>query len=395
MPITGAKPAGNSAMQRAFRGARLACCGVFLALISCAAPGPPMPPHPPIPEAVTDLQVRQQGDAVVLSFTLPKKTVEGEALEHNPQVEILRGEAPKKPPPQPPRTAVYTIPGQLVDTYLSGGRVEFTDPLPPQEFAKLAGRQLVYAVRTSESKRASSEESNAAGIAPRPTPLAITDLSAQVTRTAIVLHWTAPAATASGAPLPPLGGYHVYRAEAAAQTAAGGATGPESAPPAAAPSLEGVTATTDYRDADFQFGHTYFYTVRSVAQYDTGAIESADSNRVVVRPEDIFPPSAPEGVTAVAVPATASVPEHAELSWRINPETDVSGYNVYRMGTEGEGRERLNKELLLVPVFRDMSTVGGKRYSYTVTAVSRAGLEGPPSKAVSIEMPAPGGGAQP
>jgi len=95
-----------------------------LCLSGCAAPGEPTPPRPVVPEAVTDLAVRQLGDAAVLTFTLPKNSTERHALAEKPVIEIFRAlESPGAGTAahNPPRDLVYTIPRALVDTYLTGG----------------------------------------------------------------------------------------------------------------------------------------------------------------------------------------------------------------------------------------------------------------------------------
>jgi fibronectin type 3 domain-containing protein len=110
-----------------------------------------------------------------------------------------------------------------------------------------------------------------------------------------------------------------------------------------------------------------------------------------VTPRDTFPPAAPQGLVVILVPATPGTAAHLELSWGISPETDLAGYHVYRSeqeitGASGRG-ERLNRELLLSPTFRDMSVLPGRHYTYRVTAVDRAGNESPLSTAASEEVP--------
>jgi fibronectin type 3 domain-containing protein len=117
-------------------------------------------------------------------------------------------------------------------------------------------------------------------------------------------------------------------------------------------------------------------------------LESADSNSIIVTPKDIFPPSTPQGLVVVLVPAQGESPAHLELSWAISAETDVAGYNVFRSELDGVAGTRLNTDLLRTPAFRDTSTVPGRRYSYSVTAVDRAGNESPASDAVSAGIPA-------
>jgi fibronectin type 3 domain-containing protein len=89
----------------------------------------------------------------------------------------------------------------------------------------------------------------------------------------------------------------------------------------------------------------------------------------------------------VFVPATGNVPAHLELSWAINSETDIAGYNVYRTEQVDFPGTRVNAELLLTPAFRDMNAVPGRRYSYSVTAVDRSGNESPASAAVVAGIP--------
>jgi len=178
----------------------------FLLLTSCGAPGDPQPPRPPIPTAVTDLGARQTGDSVVLTFTLPKKTVEGDPLDALPDVEIFRAFVPARG--QAPRTSgqavretlaqVYTIPSAVVDTYLTDDRMRFADPLKAADIAEHSGEQMAYMVRTRASKRAASADSNRAMVRVFPVPEAIDDLTANVTEPAVELRWTPPERTTSG-----------------------------------------------------------------------------------------------------------------------------------------------------------------------------------------------------
>jgi hypothetical protein len=368
------------------RAPRALLCFVFFLLASCAAPGDPTPRHPPIPAAITDLSAQQSGDSVLLSFTLPTKTAGGKALPQPVQVEIFR--AIETGAPAPPQSIAYTVPAQLVGGYTTEGRVTYPDPIHADDFAKLAGARLVYSVRISISKHASSPDSNLASIQPLPSLAPISDFAAQVSREGVELTWSAPSATPSGASLPPLGGYRIYRAEVAPESAASAAADPASARLVAPLAPLNAAAAPPYRDTQFEFGLSYLYSVRSIAQYGSGPVESANSNLLIVAPRDIFPPAAPLGLAVLQVPATAAAPAHVELSWNISPETDVAGYNVYRAGGAGESGTRMNPALLPVPVFRDMSAIPGHVYLYSVTAVSRTGFESPRSAPVSFEAPA-------
>jgi hypothetical protein len=367
-------------------------CFFFLALwlclvTGCAAPGEPTPPRPPVPETIADLAVRQAGEGVVLTFTLPRKTVEGQPLAEPPAVEIYRGFFPAGAGPSKLTTRlVYTIPSALVDTYLTEGHVKFFDPLKPEELAGHAGEQAVYMVRTRASKRRASADSKVAAVRVYPVPERIGDLRAEVTETAIELSWSPPRRTSAGAPLESLAGYRVYRAEVESGAEATAAQDASKAKLKTPLEMLAPTSTPTFRDTQFEFGHTYLYTVRSVAQYGSDSAESADSQPVIVTPRDIFPPAAPKGLEAIFVPVTAGAATHLELSWDISPESDLAGYHVYRSELPESPGERLTQELLLAPVFRDMSVAPGRRYTYRVSAVDRAGNESTLSAPVSVEV---------
>lgn len=339
------------------------------AVAGCGAPGEPEPPKPIVPQPVADLAARQQGDTVILTFTLPARSTENENLDGVPTVEIYRGmlaagEAGHKTTTH----LVYTIPAALVDTYLSGEHLEFRDPFHTDDLAREAGASMVYMVRTNVSRRHDSADSNIAETQIYPVPAPPVALRAVVTEHAIEVAWDAPAA-ASG-----ISGYRVYRGELASDS-----------PPnetdlakmkfVSPLALAGPASETAFDDAQFEFGHTYVYIVRSVAQYGPNEVESDDSAPAIVTPRDTFPPAAPRGLEAIYVPATAGAPADIELSWDISPESDLAGYNVYRSEQPGTRGQRLNPELLPSPAFRDIQVAADKHYFYSVSAVDRAGNE--------------------
>jgi hypothetical protein len=354
---------------------------------SCAAPGEPTPPRPPVPQAIADLAVRQVGDGVMLTFTLPRRSVDGAVLAEPPAVEIYRGFlAAGAATGKLSTRLVYTVPSALVDN-LREGRMQFLDPLKPEELASHSGEQVVYLVRTRASKKRASADSNVAAVRVYPVAERITDLRAQVTETAIELSWSPPQRTSAGVPLESLAGYRIYRAEVEPGAEAAAAQEPLKTRLRAPLERLASAPSSAFLDTQFEFGHTYLYTVRSVVQYESNSAESADSSPLVITARDVFPPAAPKGLEVIFVPATSSVPAHLELSWSINTETDLAGYNVYRSAQLDTLGQRLNAELLPAPVFRDMSVAPGQRYTYRVTAVDRAGNESRPSEPASAEVP--------
>jgi hypothetical protein len=351
--------------------------GLVLFSIGCASPSEPLERKPVVAEKITDLSAVQTGNDVVLSFTLPTETVDRRPLTQPLSVEIYRsvGAPGANSAAQP--ALVATIPSGEVAQYSTEGRVRYVDRLKADDFAgldDLAGAS--YSIRTRASVKQDSDSSNVASLRIRPAYEPITDLKAEVTRSAIILTWAPPAKTLTGQ-APPVAGYQIYRGE----------TGKEAA---AVPPLVriGETSAPTFQDTQFEFGQTYLYAVRSVVGSGSEAIESDDSNLVTLTPRDTFPPAAPTGLVVALVPQQAGTAGQLELSWAISPETEVAGYNVYRSEQPGARGERLNSELLLTPAFRDMNVEPGHRYLYTVTAVDRFGNESAPSEVVAESVPA-------
>jgi hypothetical protein len=369
----------------------------------CASPGEPLERKALVPTPIMDLAAAQQDDTVILTFTMPKESIDHRPLKELPAIEIYRafspaassGEAGSSATATSPPPALYvTIPGAMVDHYAERGFVRYIDLLKAEDFAQHAGWVAEYVVRTRTSPKKYSADSNREDLRIFPAAEPIDDVKAEVTHSAVVLTWTPPRMTLAG-PVPSLSGYRIYRAEEVEATAAANADA--NAAKAAAngesrkakyPLLKiGESETATFRDTQAEFDKTYVYSVRSVVPYPGASLESADSNSVVVTPKDIFPPSQPQGLVVVLVPAQTDAPASLDLSWAISPETDIAGYNVYRSEQAGVPGARLNGELLLTPAFRDMNAVPGRRYFYTVTAVDRSGNESPASAAVSSSAP--------
>jgi len=346
--------------------------------------------------------VVQQGHRVILTLTLPKKTTDAKALPADPSVEIYRQVVPAgakiaATPTFSPGDLAVTIPSAMVSHYADARQFQFPFELKTGSVAEPAGERTMFMVRTRVSEKKASADSNAASLhLYEPFPAAT--ITAKITHDAIILSgWgvTLPAAPGGNAASDENAAdahYRVYRGEIAAggeATAGGEGTQVTEAP--AQPHLEQIAelplTTMTYEDANFTFGHTYVYSVRSVAKYGSSWVESDDSNLLPVTPKDVFPPAAPQGLVIVFVPATADVPAHLELSWSISAETDLAGYDIYRKGQDEETGHKLNDRPLLTPSYRDMSIQPGRSYSYTVRAVDRAGNESPASEPASIDVP--------
>jgi hypothetical protein len=368
---------------------------VFLFLAGCASPGEPIERKPPIPEPVKDLAAAQSGNDVILTFTLPTEAIDHRQLVQTPTVEVYRDFLPTAAAGAPVSSVgsnpalLVTIPPSLVNKNASNGTVRYSDSLTANDFAQHPDATAEYMVRTRESGKKSSPDSNLAELRVYPAPLPIDDVSTVFTRSAVDLTWTPPQKTPVGAS-PAIASYRIYRGEIDA------ASGLESGAAASSENLKlkaplvriGESDSPAFSDAQAVLDTPYVYTVRSVVQYSGASVESSDSNFAAIIPRDLLPPAAPQGLLVVPVPAQGDAAAHLELSWAISPEPDIAGYYVYRSDSQGTRGTRQNQDLLLTPAFRDISVGPGKRYFYSVTAVDRSGNESPASEVVSGDVPA-------
>jgi hypothetical protein len=367
-------------------------------LYGCAAPGDPIERKPPTPIPVADLATSQSGNDVIITFTLPRDSVEKREILKPISVDVYRNFEPV-PPANPPAAAVaptkptllLTIPPAMVDRYTVQGQIRFVDSLRAEDLAP-GGREAIYLVRVFVSPKKLSANSNVAALTVYPSANPIADLRAEFQRAGVALSWTPPEKTLIST-APNIASYRVYRAEIeSAQNAS--ATSPAArgteAPNTKVPFARIAEPTfPPYIDTQTELGKTYVYSVRSVAQYPGVQIESLDSNFATITPKDVFPPPAPQDLVVAFVPAVDGTPAYLDLSWSINAATDIAGYNVYRSEEASGPGTRVNSELLLTPAFRDMNAVPGRTYFYTVTAVDRSGNESPASPPVSGSFPAP------
>jgi hypothetical protein len=358
-----------------------------MTIAGCGAPGEPQPPIPPTPIAVTDLIARQAGDAVVLTFSMPGRGILGEKLKDVPTFEVLRGGLkPDGTVNAKSFRVVDTVPGTLVANYLQQGKVQFRDPIAPDDARKLSGQTLVYEVRTRATAKKTSDPSNDARVVFYAVPPPIDSLTAEVTPRGILLKWSPPK-SAPGSDKPAnVTEYHVYRGELDPAAASVGTAKDLTTWKSPLVQIASVTSP-EYLDSGFDYGKTYAYVVRSLIVVQGSPIESGDSVPAIVTPKDTFPPEAPQGLVATVIPGQAPGSFAVELSWSINVEADMAGYRVYRSETEGSRGQLLSTELLPTPTYRDASVGPDRRYWYTVTAVDRAGNESTDSAALVVEIP--------
>ncbi len=173
----------------------------------------------------------------------------------------------------------------MVANYSEKDHVRVVNSLDANDLAPHVGWTASYSVRTRASAKKESADSNRASVRVYPAPDPIADLKTQVTHSGIVLTWTPPQKTILGS-TPPIYRPTTFIARKPALELQPEAPPNASVSPAGVPKLKaplariGESPEPTFQDMQVEFGKTYVYSVRSLAQYSDVALESADSNLV-------------------------------------------------------------------------------------------------------------------
>ena len=337
-------------------------------LFGCGVQGIPHPPRLEVPEKITDLSVAQIGQSLEIHFTFPQQTADGQRITNPLEIEILRALAP-------PSAGLSKLPEPEIWTrlirsewlpYAQGNNVSYSAHLTEREFHDWRGQTLAVAVRTLtrgyRHRAIESEPSNFVDVPIFDVSEPVGNMKCVVTEKAVEVQFSPPTRTLSGELIHDLAGYQIYRS----------ATGK-----VGSYEMVGETASSPFRDGKFEFGKEYYYQVRVVFGKPGHLAMSDASPALKITPRDVFPPGPPQGLQSIYSAGAV------ELVWTANTEADLAGYNVYRM--DGETAQRVNKELLRTPIFRDTSAAPGKTLTYYVTAVDLSGNESKPSEREEVE----------
>jgi hypothetical protein len=299
-----------------------------LILSGCGYIGPPLPPALDIPTAITDLRAVEDGDRILVEFTIPQLTTEGLPLKNLRSVELFVGppNAPFNPDTWAANAKRFEVPAD------SPGPVAF-DQLPARDWV---GQSIEIGVRATGPKGKVSAWSNLIPLAVGPPLATPAGLTAENTAEGVRLKWTGSGPN-----------YRIFRRSGDAQ-----------------PMPIGDADMPEYLDTSAQFGTEYQYLVMA---FEGEARRSVVSQTATVTPIDKFPPAVPAGVTVAA--AINSI----ELAWVRNTEADFRGYNVYR--SEGNGPFERIASLIETPAYTDAKVEAGKMYRYQISAVDLLGNE--------------------
>lgn len=301
----------------------------LLVLILCGAAcgkvGEPQPPFIRIPQPVTDLAVRQNGNQLILTWTNPARNIDGSAATDLSRVHIRSGEA-----------TIATI--------------DVSAPAEMQSHSMPAGngaRTFTLTVETTRGKK--SDASNIASITPVEVPGRVTALEGIPDQRRIILMWKPPREHPELVDT-----YLVQRIQPPAD--------PE------------YVNETHYEDSRYQPGQTYTYEVTAVRRVQGSAIPGIGPEPIRVTAEDHTPPQIPTDVDISATDTGAFV------TWSPNSERDLAGYRVYRSGSTDGEFVRVTQALLTTNAYFDPDYKSGLYYA--VSAVDEFGNESAKSRPI-------------
>jgi len=308
---------------------------------SCGYMGEPRPPATRRPVNVTDLAAVEHGSNIVIHFTIPALTTEGLPVKRPADIELRVGPAGPN--------------GFQIDEWArTSDRVPEADisqsaPLAEAKVpaAKYVGKVVVVGTRVLGPKGKDAGWSNlnlVTVVPPLPRPI---DLEAKDQPNAIELTWHAAAPE-----------FRVFR----------------KTPDTPDWTLLATAMKPSCTDSTIDYGKVYQYYVQSIEKAGDKYAESDESDPLVFKPYDKFPPATPTGLSALAGAQTI------ELVWDRNTERDFASYRVYRNGQK-------IAENLTAPAYSDKAVQPGMTYRYEVSALDTAGNESPKSAPVESAIP--------
>lgn len=356
--------------------ALIALLGVAV-LAGCGKRRPPLPPVERVQQRTELLSGAQRGNQVILSWPAPQRNAPDASVQSIRRIDVYRlAEKPGSPLPLTEEdfasrsTLIGSVTFDAIRT--AGESLSYIDVL------ELAGEpaRLRYAIRYVNAAGQRAAFSNFLLIEPAARiaqPPVILSTGKEISEDAITISWQAPVTNIDGSVPVNLLGYNIYRAEES-QTET-----------SQTPLNSTLVSGTQYVDKSFRFGENYRYVVRAVSLGTEGAqVESINSNSLSVSPQDIFAPSAPQKLSIVAAPGRVSI------FFPANPESDVTGYHIYRSTDPDLPKDRwtkLNSSLLTRTTFQDENVEPGKRYYYYLVAVDQTDNQSGPSEVVSETVP--------
>jgi hypothetical protein len=339
---------------------------LVLLLLLVAACGKKITPYAPdqvLPAPVRNFQVNQEGNALVLTWRLPRVNLLGQTLTQVQGCRVYRA-VTKGVSPEALASSDFGLYADIDLAYPQQGEVQ-GEALLFRDRELSPGNRYYYRVAAYGPDGYlggwSPTLSHVWGWLPR-TP---GDLKAVPGDKVVYLSWSRVTAMQDGSPVKDMAGYLIYRLSG---------QGPWirlTPKPVVQNNFQDLAVLNDV---------DYTYTVQAVRRLGGDLLASLDSPTRAAMPEKRTPPPPVLNVLAVATS------QGVELRWEPSPVPDLAGYRIYRRPTGEEKYQRLNTELVTKPYFVDPQVQRGQTYYYYVTAVddSPRANESLPSEAVAI-----------
>ena len=316
----------------------------FLLLIAaCGKKGPPVPMRVPLPGGIRDLTGEVKDGVLFLSFTIPSTDVAGKPVTDLAGFSVFKncstcvgGFAPWKEVRLDEKQG-YTI--------VNGRFYIYDDDL-------MVGKQYSYRVHPMTKLGTLGAASNIYAINWQSVPDPPEGVSAKAEDGKVELMWTKKDDLL----------YNVYRVIGHAYSLT--------------PVNPGPLSTPAFADSGLKNGETYRYEVRAVLVRPAGGRWEGRGMRVEATPKDTTPPAAPEDVKA------ERKAQGVLITWTMNKEPDLAGFNVYRTDSGKTGK--LNKTPVKGAEFLDDRLPDLRYVSYYVTGVDTSGNESGKSKELII-----------
>ncbi len=315
---------------------------LLMVLSACAKKGPPVPWESIVPMRIVDLEATPREGRLLLEWKTPKENTDKTPLTDLVSFQVLRSE------------------GILVGDECKGcggkPKVVFEMKVAPEKF--VPGKKISIFLEDQEPRRVYTYEVvsvNKRGYPSSPSnpvtvywdhpPASPTMVSAERGDKKVDLSWE----SVEGAT-----GYNVYRR----------LEGEEGFP--LNPLNREPLKVAQFTDLSVQNDIRYIYSVRAVRRVVKTDVEGKGSPGIAVTPTKLTPPSAPTEL--MAIPLKGGI----ELHWKMNPEPDILGYNVYRRKHGEEEFQRLNESPVPKDTYLDTDVVLQQEYEYAVTAVDNS-----------------------
>ena len=328
-------------------------------LAGCGTEAAPQPPSLDLPDHVTNLDATRTGNEVRLTWTMPKKNTDKLLLKGDVDVRVCRKEDAK--PCEQAGSALMLAPG-------AAGR--FSETLPAT-LASGSPRALSYFVELKNRNGRSVGLSNTAVVAAGEAPPPVTDLTAEVRKAGVVLHWTSDEKGLAVR-------LHRKLLNPPAAKPKQGMMAPEPEPVEEDLLVE-AGSRGQALDKSVHFGEMYEYRAQRVVPVEADGqkleLGGEFSQPVRVEVKDVFPPSVPTGLAAVASEGENGAGPSIDLSWQPDTEADLAGYIVYRREDNGDWQKISPQQPVVGPAFHDAQVQPGHTYHYAVSAIDQGGHE--------------------